>query len=200
MIGIINLVDMYFMNIRYSFCQGLLSSFFGGIRQLRLLHQQGMMIIKLPIAGELNPTFNSLESHLLTADKNINGYNIPGAISELNLANDQLYTQQLVVLNVLYSFFNNTRAHLKQSIDDLNSGDTQGAFSELSCADSPTSENLQYLSDIIVTADHSLIRFHGRNFKGHYWYNYLYSEQELTPWVEWSVNSRYLHLPIPCIF
>ncbi|MGA9152326.1 MAG: DUF72 domain-containing protein [Candidatus Nitrosopolaris sp.] len=49
--------------------------------------------------------------------------------------------------------------------------------------DSPPSENLQYLSDVIVTADHSL-RFHGRNMKGHYWYNYLYSEQELKPWVE----------------
>jgi uncharacterized protein YecE (DUF72 family) len=50
--------------------------------------------------------------------------------------------------------------------------------------DSPTKENLQFLSEAIVTADHSFIRFHGRNTKGHYWYNYLYSEQELTPWVE----------------
>jgi uncharacterized protein YecE (DUF72 family) len=43
--------------------------------------------------------------------------------------------------------------------------------------DSPAKENLQYLSDVIVTADHSLVRFHGRN-------NYLYSEQELKPWVD----------------
>ena len=50
--------------------------------------------------------------------------------------------------------------------------------------DSSPSENLQYLSDVMVTADHSLLRFHGRNIKGHYWYNYLYSEQELKPWVE----------------
>ena len=50
--------------------------------------------------------------------------------------------------------------------------------------DSPPSENLQYLSDVIVTADHSLVRFHGRNTKGHYWYNDLYSEQELKPWME----------------
>ena len=50
--------------------------------------------------------------------------------------------------------------------------------------DSPPSENLQYLSDVIVTADHSLVRFHGGNAKGHYWYNYLYSKQELKPWVE----------------
>jgi uncharacterized protein YecE (DUF72 family) len=50
--------------------------------------------------------------------------------------------------------------------------------------DSPEKENLQYLSDVIVTTNHSLVRFHGRNTKGHYWYNYLYSEQELRPWVE----------------
>jgi len=50
--------------------------------------------------------------------------------------------------------------------------------------DSPVKENLQYLSDVIVTADHSLVRLHGRNTKGHYWYNYLYSEQELQPWVD----------------
>src|SRR5215471_2471506 len=55
--------------------------------------------------------------------------------------------------------------------------------------DSPPSENLQFLSDVIITANHSLIRFHGRNTKGHYWYNYLYSEQELKPWVE-EVNER----------
>ncbi|MGB6531375.1 MAG: DUF72 domain-containing protein [Candidatus Nitrosopolaris sp.] len=39
-------------------------------------------------------------------------------------------------------------------------------------SDSPPSENLQYLSDVIVTADHSLVRFHGRNTNKHYWYNY----------------------------
>lgn len=49
--------------------------------------------------------------------------------------------------------------------------------------DSPQKENLQFLSDTIVTSDHSFIRFHGRNTKGHYWYNYLYSEEELKPWV-----------------
>jgi uncharacterized protein YecE (DUF72 family) len=54
--------------------------------------------------------------------------------------------------------------------------------------DSPPSENLQFLSDVIVTANQSFIRFHGRNTKGHYWYNYLYSEQELKPWLE-KVNQ-----------
>ena len=51
--------------------------------------------------------------------------------------------------------------------------------------DSPAKENLQFLSDIIITTvDHSFIRFHGRNTKGHYWYNYLYSKEELEPWIE----------------
>ncbi|MFZ0224409.1 MAG: DUF72 domain-containing protein, partial [Candidatus Nitrosopolaris sp.] len=50
--------------------------------------------------------------------------------------------------------------------------------------DSPAQENLQFLSDVIVTANQSFIRFHGRNSKDHYWYNYLYSEQELKPWIE----------------
>jgi uncharacterized protein YecE (DUF72 family) len=38
--------------------------------------------------------------------------------------------------------------------------------------DTPRSENLQFLSDVIITANQSFIRFHGRNTKGHYWYNY----------------------------
>ena len=101
------------------------------LRQLRLLHQQGMMIMRLPMAGEMNSTFNSLESHLLAADENINGYNIKGAISELNLANDQLYAHQLAMLDIVYSFLNNTRTHLRQSITDINSGNVQGAISEL---------------------------------------------------------------------
>ena len=51
--------------------------------------------------------------------------------------------------------------------------------------DSPAKENLEFLSDVTVTvADHSIIRFHGRNTKGHYWYNYLYTKEELEPWVE----------------
>ncbi|MDQ3847348.1 MAG: DUF72 domain-containing protein [Thermoproteota archaeon] len=45
---------------------------------------------------------------------------------------------------------------------------------------------LQFLSDIKLTADHSFIRFHGRN-EG-YWYNYLYTEEELNPWTE-KVNK-----------
>ena len=51
--------------------------------------------------------------------------------------------------------------------------------------DSPANENLEFLSEVAVTTtDHSFIRFHGRNVKGHYWYNYLYNKEELKPWVE----------------
>jgi uncharacterized protein YecE (DUF72 family) len=51
--------------------------------------------------------------------------------------------------------------------------------------DSPDPK-LQYLSDVILTADHSFIRFHGRN--NGYWYNYLYAEEQLKPWTE-KVNK-----------
>ena len=51
--------------------------------------------------------------------------------------------------------------------------------------DSPARENLQFLSEItITTADHSFVRLHGRNTKDHYWYNYLYSKEELKPWAQ----------------
>jgi uncharacterized protein YecE (DUF72 family) len=56
--------------------------------------------------------------------------------------------------------------------------------------DSPPGENLRFLSDVIVTADHSFIRFHGRNTKGHYWYNYLYTKEELKPWIEKVLQIR----------
>jgi uncharacterized protein YecE (DUF72 family) len=46
--------------------------------------------------------------------------------------------------------------------------------------DSPDPK-LQYLSNVTVTADHSFIRFHGRN-KG-FWYNYMYNKEELEPWI-----------------
>ena len=51
--------------------------------------------------------------------------------------------------------------------------------------DSPAKENLQFLSNVtLTTADHSFIRFHGRNTKGHYWYDYQYNNDELQPWIE----------------
>jgi uncharacterized protein YecE (DUF72 family) len=37
------------------------------------------------------------------------------------------------------------------------------------------------MSEVTVTANHSFIRFHGRDSKHRY--NYLYSKEELKPWV-----------------
>lgn len=48
--------------------------------------------------------------------------------------------------------------------------------------DSPPSDKLQFLSEVTVTANHSFIRWHGRNSKHRY--NYLYSKEELEPWVD----------------
>lgn len=47
--------------------------------------------------------------------------------------------------------------------------------------DSPD-ESLQFLSEVVVTADHSFVRWHGRNKK--FWYDYLYTKEELKPWVD----------------
>src|SRR5213593_1365688 len=48
--------------------------------------------------------------------------------------------------------------------------------------DSPEQDNLQFLSQTIVTANHCFIRWHGRQIKPRY--NYLYSKEELKPWVD----------------
>ncbi len=60
-----------------------------------------------------------------------------------------------------------------------------------------------FLSDEnnVVTNTHAIIRMHGRNDnKNHFWYDYLYSESELIPWIEKikkikerEVNSIYLY-------
>lgn len=59
--------------------------------------------------------------------------------------------------------------------------------------DSPPGDKLQFLSEVIVTANHSFIRWHGRNAKHRY--NYLYSKQELTPWVD-KVRKISLETPV----
>ena|SRR5215469_14198731 len=68
------------------------------------------------MADKLNSTFNSLESHLLSADENIRLQH-----SRSNFRIEPCLSHQLSMPNVLYSFFNNTRTHLKYFIDDLNS-------------------------------------------------------------------------------
>jgi hypothetical protein len=101
------------------------------LRQLKLLHEQGMMTMKLPMTGDLNSTFNSAEVHLLAAGEAMNAYDPKRAISELAIASEQLYSHQLAMLGVVNSLFGDTRTHLQLSSNDIKVGDTQGAISEL---------------------------------------------------------------------
>ena len=108
------------------------------VSQLRLLHEQGMMLMKLPMAGEMNSTFNSLEAHLLAANEAVNMEDFQKAVAELNIANDYLYSHQLSMIDFVNSLFNNTRTHLKQSISFLKIGGSSNsdkAISELSIID-----------------------------------------------------------------
>ncbi len=53
--------------------------------------------------------------------------------------------------------------------------------------DSPAEENLEFLSNEnnITSKSIGVIRLHGRNTtQGRYWYNYLYTQKELNPWIE----------------
>ena len=59
--------------------------------------------------------------------------------------------------------------------------------------DSPEPDKLQFLSEPIVTANHCFIRWHGRQVKPRY--NYLYSRDELRPWVD-KVKRISLETPV----
>ena len=59
--------------------------------------------------------------------------------------------------------------------------------------DSPEPDKLQFLSEPIVTANHSFIRWHGRQVKPRY--NYLYSRDELKRWVD-KVKQISLETPV----
>ncbi len=59
--------------------------------------------------------------------------------------------------------------------------------------DSPPGYKLQFLSEVIVTANHSFIRWHGRNAKHRY--NYLYSKEELIQWVD-KVKKLSMETPV----
>jgi hypothetical protein len=116
------------------------------VSQLRLLHEQGMMLVKLPMTGEMNSTFNSLEAHLLAANEAVNMEDFQKAVAELNIANDYLYSHQLSMIDFVNSLFNNTRTHLKQSINFLKAGggsNTDKAISELGIIDELIKRNEQ---------------------------------------------------------
>jgi hypothetical protein len=116
------------------------------VSQLRLLHEQGMMFMKLPMAGEMNSTFNSLEAHLLAANEAVNMEDFQKAVAELNVANDFLYSHQLSMIDFVNSLFNNTRTHLKQSMSFLSIGGSSNsdkAISELTIIDELIKRNEQ---------------------------------------------------------
>ena len=116
------------------------------VSQLRLLHEQGMMLMKLPMTGEMNSTFNSLEAHLLAANEAVNMEDFQKAVAELNIANDYLYSHQLSMIDFVNSLFNNTTTHLKQSISFLKAGggsNIDKAISELSIIDELIKRNEQ---------------------------------------------------------
>ena len=48
--------------------------------------------------------------------------------------------------------------------------------------DSPKQDNLEFLPELVITANHSFIRWHGKQIKPRY--HYLYSKEELRPWVD----------------
>lgn len=53
--------------------------------------------------------------------------------------------------------------------------------------DSPSHENLEYLSNEnnVTSKKVGVVRLHGRNIaRNHYWYDYLYTKQELKSWVD----------------
>jgi hypothetical protein len=113
------------------------------LRQLKILHQQGMMTMRLPMTRDLNSTFYSAETHLLAAGEALNAYDPQRAISELDIASEQLYSHQLAMLDVINSLFSNTRTHFQQSINDIKANDTKEALSELNKVINSLDEQVQ---------------------------------------------------------
>jgi hypothetical protein len=100
------------------------------VKQL-ILHEQGMMMMRLPMTRDLISTFNSAETHLLTAGEALNAHDPHRAISELNIATEQLYAHQLAMLDVINSLSSNIRTHFRQAINDIKINDTKEAISEV---------------------------------------------------------------------
>jgi hypothetical protein len=113
------------------------------LRQLKILHQQGMMTMRLPMTRDMNSTFYSGETHLLAAGEALNAYDPQRAISELDIASEQLYSHQLAMLDVIDSLFSNTRTHFQQSINDIKANDTKEALSELNKVINSLDEQVQ---------------------------------------------------------
>jgi hypothetical protein len=96
-----------------------------------ILHQQGMIMMKLPLTRDLNSTFNSSARHLLAAGEALNAHDPHRAISELNIAIEQVYAHQLAMRDVINSLFSNIRMYFQQTVNDMKINDTKEAISEL---------------------------------------------------------------------
>ena len=127
------------------------------VSPLKNTHKLGALIIQLPPSFAINE-FSKVEKFLEALSSNEN----------------------LVDNNYAIEFRNKT-------------WNTEGTFELLRhydiawvLTDSPIQENLGFLSDEnnLTSTTMGVVRLHGRNTsKDHYWYDYLYSEEELVPWV-----------------
>ena len=108
-----------------------------------ILHQQGMMMMGLPLTRDLISTFNSSERHLLTADEALNAHDPRRAISELNIAIGQLYAHQLTMVDVVNSLSSNIRTHFQQAINNIKINYAKEAISELNRVINSLGEQVQ---------------------------------------------------------
>jgi septum formation inhibitor MinC len=58
-------------------------------------------------------------------------YDPQRAISQLDIASEQLYAHQLAMFDVMNSLFSNIRTHFQQSINDIKINDSRAAISDL---------------------------------------------------------------------
>jgi Skp family chaperone for outer membrane proteins len=127
------------------------------LRQLKVLHEQGMMMMRLPMTRDVNSTFYSAETYLLAAGEALEAYDPQRAISDLDIASEQLYSHQLAMLDVINSLFSNTRTHFQQSINDIKANNTKEALSELNKVINSLEEQAQGVLMIKGLPSHALI-------------------------------------------
>jgi hypothetical protein len=68
---------------------------------------------------------------LLAAGDALNAHDPHRAISELNIAIEQLYAHQLAMLDAINSLFSSIRTYFQRAIHDIMINDTKDAISEL---------------------------------------------------------------------
>jgi uncharacterized protein YecE (DUF72 family) len=135
-----------------------LNEFLKKISPLEINRKLGSIIIQLPPSYTINE-YNGLEEFLVALRNRSNLKNHDNIA--LEFGHNSWNTEG--VLELLHQF----------SIASV-------------LTDSPEQENLGFLSNENNLASNKLavVRLHGRNTtRDHYWYDYLYSEEELIPWV-----------------